>query len=174
MVLNQKVLEEIRKDHPKNSQDELEKITSQFVENVEKNIESFSYNKIIANFHEVYSAINKIINNKFDKECWIKNYKNVLIAMSPVIPHFSNECIEKLDLKSKESPIFWPKINKNILVSNMINFIIQINGKTRGIMNIKTELGEKQILKKIKENEKIKKYIEGKLIKKQYLFKIIN
>ena len=96
--------------------------------------------------------------------------------MSPVIPHFSNECIEKLDLKSKESTIFWPKINKNILVSNMINFIIQINGKTRGIMNIKTELGEKQILEKIQENEKIKKYIEGKLIKKTILIqnKLIN
>ena len=165
-VLNQKILEEINIDHPKNSQNNLEKITSQFVENVKKNIENFSYNKIIANFYETYSAINKEINNKIDKETWIKNYINVLIAMNPVIPHFSNECIEKLGINISEDPVFWPKINKNILINSMINFIIQINGKTRGILKVETDNSEKEILEKIYKEKKLANYIKDKQIKK--------
>ena len=165
-VLNQKILNEIEADHPKNSKNnEIEIITAQFIDNVQKNIENFSYNKIIANFHEIYSSINKIVNNKIDKESWIKNYKNILIAMIPVIPHFSTECIEKLGTQNLIDQILWPKIDKNILVSENINFVIQINGKTRGIMKLKTGFNEKQILEKIKEDEKISNYINNKLIK---------
>jgi len=175
-VLNQKILFEIKENHPRGSQNDLEKITSQFVENVKKNIENFSYNKIIANFHEVYSGISKLISNKIDKECWIKNYMNVLIAMNPVIPHFSNECIEKLGLNISENQILWPKINKNILVEDMINFIVQINGKTRGIIKLKTGHNEKQILEKIREDKKLGNHIKNKLIKKTIfiLNKLIN
>jgi len=175
-VLNQKILDEIKKNHPSNSQNDLEKITGQFVENVKQNVENFSYNKIIANFHEVYSGLNKLINNKIDKESWIKNYMNVLIAMNPVIPHFSNECIEKLGLNISENKILWPKIDKNILVKDTINFVVQINGKTRGIIKLKTGYNEKEILGKIKENEKLGSYIKDKLIKKTIFIsnKLIN
>ena len=57
---------------------------------LKKMLKIFSYNKIIANFHEVYSGLNKLINNKIDKETWIKNYINVLIAILPCNSSFSN------------------------------------------------------------------------------------
>ena len=85
-ILNQKILEEINQDYPKSAGNELEIITNQFINNVQKNIENFSYNKIIANFHEVYSSINKILDKKIDKNNWIENYNKILIVMSPVIP----------------------------------------------------------------------------------------
>ena len=164
-VLNQKILNEIKNDHPKNIKNDLEIVTTQFIENVQKNIENFSYNKIIANFYEIYSSITKLIDNKIDKESWIKNYVNILIVMSPVLPHFSSECLENLMEKNHENQILWPKINKNILVSNNINFVVQINGKTRGILKLKTGMDKKQVLEKIKQNEKMKNYINNKLIK---------
>ena len=80
--MNKKILDEIEANHPKNNKNNLEMITSQFIKNVQNNIENFSYNKIIANFHEVYSAINKILNNKIDKRSWIDNYTKILITMS--------------------------------------------------------------------------------------------
>ena len=66
-VLNQKIIEEINKNHPHNSSSDLEKITNKFIKEITHNIENFSYNKIIANLHEIYSALNKIILNKIEK-----------------------------------------------------------------------------------------------------------
>jgi len=111
-ILNQKILGEIEANHPPSSNNSLEKISNQFVKNVTNNINSFSYNKIVANFHEMYSSLNKIVLDKIEKKKLIENYKKILIAMNPVIPHFSNECLELFNQKEE---IKWPKINEEIL-----------------------------------------------------------
>ena len=76
------------------------------------NLEKFNYNVIIANMHETYNFLNKILNKKFNKKVLIENYKKILIIMSPVIPHIINECFEvnKFDINQK-----WPSIDKSQL-----------------------------------------------------------
>ena len=165
-VLNQKILEEIKADHLETNVNELKKLKSKFINNVQNNIENFSYNKIVANFHETYSALNKMISTKIDKKSWIENYRDILITMIPVIPHFSYECLENLKIQDIEKNLYWPKINRNFLVEDEINFVIQINGKTRGLLKVKKDVSEKELLTKIKETEKISHYIKGKKIKK--------
>ena len=49
---------------------------------------------IIANLHETYNFLNKILNKQFNKKVLSENYKKILIIMSPVIPHIINECFE--------------------------------------------------------------------------------
>ena len=175
-VLNQKILDEIDLDHSKNSNNNLEKITNKFIYDVQKNIENFSYNKIIANFHEVYSALNKVLNDKLDKINWCKNYSNILITMCPVIPHFVNECLEMLDQKGYKKEFTWPQIDKGLLKSDKINFVIQINGKTRGILNLAINIKEKELLDKVKEDPKIGNHLKNKEFKKTIFIpnKLIN
>ncbi len=163
--LNLKILNEIENNHKGKSQNDLERITTEFVNSVQNNIENFSFNKIIANFHEVYSSINKIINSQINRETWVENYTKILIAMSPVIPHFSSECLKNLNIANPKNTFYWPKINKKILITDKINFVIQINGKTRGVMETKADLKEKDILENIKNNQKINNYIKDKSIK---------
>ena len=53
--------------------------------------------------------------------------------------------------------------------------MVQINGKTRGLVKIKTGMNEKA-LDKIKDEEKIKNYLKDKSIKKTIIIpnKLIN
>ncbi len=164
-VLNQKILDETKKNYPRKKESTIEIIASKFVDDVKKNIENFSYNKIIANFHEVYSKLNKVLNDKLNRDELVKNYSNILIAMSPVIPHFANECLEMLRFEKKEEKIRWPSINKKILISDKVNFVIQVNGKTRGVLNVKTGLDEEELLNIIQDNDKVYNYIKDKTIK---------
>ena len=172
-VLNQKIIAEIKANHPFNSDNSIEKISNQFVKNVTNNIHNFAYNKIIANFHEMYSSLNKIILNKIEKKKLIENYKKILIAMNPVIPHFSKEC---LDLIGEKKEIIWPNINEEFLIEDKKNFIIQVNGKTKGIIIADKNISEENLLLKINENPKLKNYIWGKTIKKKIFIaeKLIN
>jgi leucyl-tRNA synthetase len=172
-VLNQKIIVEIKANHPPNSDNSIEKISNQFVKNVTNNIHNFAYNKIIANFHEMYSSLNKIILNKIEKKKLIENYKKILIAMNPVVPHFSKEC---LDLIGEKKEIIWPNINEEFLIEDKKNFIIQVNGKTKGIILADKNISEENLLLKINENPKLKNYIWGKTIKKKIFIaeKLIN
>ena len=163
-VLNQKIVDQIKANHTSSLDNSINKISNQFVKNVTNNINNFAYNKIIANFHEMYSSLNKIILNKIEKKILIKNYRNILIAMTPIIPHFSKECLELIGEKEK---IEWPEINENILIESKNNFVVQINGKTRGIILADKNISEENLLIEISKVPKLKSYIDGKTVKKK-------
>jgi leucyl-tRNA synthetase len=172
-VLNKKIIQEMEANHPLNPNNELEKITNKFIKEITYNIENFSYNKIIANFHETYSALNKIILNKIDKEKLVKNYKKILIALSPVIPHFSSECMEMISIKEN---LKWPEVEEKFLFNDNVKFIIQFNGKTRKIIVSEKNTTESLLLTKIKEDSKLSEYLNNKNIQKKIFIpnKLIN
>ncbi len=172
-ILNQKILDQIKVTETNEQSKELKKISNQFIQDVENNINNFSYNKIIANFYEVYSKLTKIVEKKISREDWIKNYKEILIVMSPVIPHFSHECLEMLKVKEE---ILWPLIDKEILIEENVNIVVQINGKTRGIINTKKNINEEQLLSEINKDFKISKHLNDRIIKKKIFIpqKLIN
>ena len=172
-VLNHKIIEEIKENHPPSSDNSIERISNHFVKNVTNNIDNFAYNKIIANFYEMYSSLNKIILKKIEKKKLIENYKTILITMSPVIPHFTKECLELIGEKEQ---IVWPRINEDFLIEDKKKFVVQINGKTREVILANKDITEENLLIKINQNLKLKKYIEGKSIKKKIFIpeKLIN
>ena len=172
-VLNKKIIQEMEANHPLNPNNDLEKITNKFIKEITHNIENFSYNKIIANFHEIYSALNKVILNKIDKKKLVENYKKILIAINPVIPHFSSECMEMINM---EKNLKWPEIEDKFLLDDNVKFIIQFNGKTRKIIVSKKDTSESLLLNKIKEDSKLSGYLNNKNIKKKIFIpnKLIN
>ena len=165
--LNVKFLEEIKKNHLEDSDNELEKSTNKFLKDVNKNLENFSYNKIIANLHEIYSTLIKQLEKNYKKKSLYENYKKFLIAITPIIPHFSSECLEVLNVKNIE----WPSIDESILKEETVNIVIQINGKKRGLMNAKYEISEEEITALIKKDKKISKHLSGKIIKRKIFVK---
>ena len=44
--------------------------------------------------------------------------------MSPIVPHFANECLEDLGEKSEVS---WPKVNEKYLIKEDVKIVLQIN-----------------------------------------------
>ena len=81
--------------------------------------------------------------------------------MMPVIPHITNECLEKINEKKD---IGWPNIKNEFIENNIANVVIQVNGKKRSIISVEKNLNEKDILEKIKQDKVIDKYIENKEI----------
>ncbi|MDA9793825.1 leucine--tRNA ligase [Pelagibacteraceae bacterium] len=172
-VLNQRIIQEIGANHSPSQSNDLDKITNKFIKEITHNIENFSYNKIIANFHEIYSALNKIILNKIEKEKLIENYKKILIIINPVIPHFSNECLQMIDVREK---LIWPKVEEKFLLEDDVKFIVQFNGKTRKIITSKKDTTESLLINKIKEDKKLSQYLNNTNIQKKIFIpnKLIN
>ena len=78
------------------------------------------------------------------------NYNKILICFSPIIPHFTNECLSEIGYQEN---INWPKVNKNLLETNEINYVIQINGKKRVILKKQKDISEKELLENVKKKE---------------------
>ena len=160
-----------RKKSDKMIEDEFIAKMNNFIMKVDNSINDFRFNVSIASFYEIYKyfnlSINKSLNNKVLKEYIIKVNK----LMIPFTPHLSHECLE---LHGADKIDEWPKINK--LGLEIIDFAVQINGKTRDIIKIKKNSNEETIDKKVKSESKAKKYLENKKVVKKIFVenKIIN
>ena len=161
-TLNSKVLNKIQNDHKENEGKNLIKFTNQLIHKITQNLEKFHYNVIIANLYEMYNFLIKEIDKPIKKEVLIENYRKILILLNPFIPHFSNECLSAIN----EHQINWPKISKEDLIEDEINFVVQINGKKRAILKVKRDMIEREILEIIKLNQEVEKFINNQEIKK--------
>ena len=170
--LNSKILNEINENHAADNDDELKKETNKFLKKITENLENFSYNKIIANLYEIYGFFIKKIEKNYKKQTLVENYEKILIAIMPIIPHFSNECLEIIKTKNFE----WPAYDVSLLKNENIIIVVQINGKKRGLIETKTNVSEKDVVDKIMSDINLSKYIENKKIKKKIFVqnKLIN
>ncbi len=163
-IMHNKIRDKIKNESDKNLENEsLDKFTNQMTNKITNNLEGFNYNVIVANIYETYNFLNKMIEKNISKKNLKKNYKKILILFSPAIPHFASECLEDLGLLEK---IEWPEANKSLLVEDKIDYVVQINGKKRAILNENRDLDEDGLMNKIKLNKLSKKYLKDKSIKK--------
>ena len=172
--LHNKITNEIRNNNSNNFKEDLEEITNRFVDNVENNLEKFRYNKIVANFHELYGSLSKLKINEYSSIKLKENYLKILITMLPIIPHYSSECIK---LINSSLDVKWPDIDNKILIQKNINYVVQINGKTRQIISEKSDLSEIELMDLIKKDKSANKYIKSQANIKRIIFipnKLIN
>ena len=166
--LNIKINDEIKKNHPKDSSENLTKYTHKFIKKITANLDNFNYNVIIANLHEAYSFLNKEVSNLYSQDTLKENYKKILTTILPIIPHFSKECLYILEKKYEPQ---WPTYDEKLLEEDEINIVIQINGKKRGLITTKKDQNEEEIFTLINGNKNLYKYIENKKIKRNIFIK---
>jgi leucyl-tRNA synthetase len=168
-LLHQKIKEKINlKNASSNQLNNISKFTNQLIYKVTNNLEKFHYNGIVANLYETYNFMIKITNQPLDQKDLLINYKKILYLMMPLVPHFASECLENLKITSK---VEWPIANKKILMSEEINMVIQVNGKKRSIINCKKEINEDSLIKLIKDDKKLDKFIKNKKIVRSIFIK---
>ena len=71
--------------------------------------------------------------------------------------------MNEIDEKYKPT---WPVSDLNFLKKETFNIVIQIEGKKRGLILSESEITEEQLIKKIKEDLVMSKFIKYKKIKK--------
>ena len=153
--------------------EELEFFTNQILFKINRAIENFRYNLLIAACHEIYSFFKKIVEKNDNSKNLKENFIKILIAINPIIPHLTSECLKKFKL---DNNLQWPIINKKYLVEDKCEIVIQVNGKKRNTFSISKNTEENEILKYINHNKLIEKYLAaGNLVKTIYIKdKLIN
>ena len=136
-------------------------------------IEDFNLNVVIANMHEIYHLFNENFKLKISNSLMRESMINFMKILLPIAPHLCLECLEKLKVKDYNK---WPEIDKKNISNKTIKIAVQINGKTREIIEVNIDIEQQELNKIIKNNDKIRKFIFEKKIKKEIFVKnkIIN
>jgi leucyl-tRNA synthetase len=123
---------------------------------IESDIEDQKYNTAIARLMEITNKLNKL------DFVSISLWKKFLPLIAPFTPSLAEEMWERIgEKKSIFQGKNWPEI-ENEETEDCVDFIVQVNGRTRDVLKIKLDLEKEAVMKLISNREKISKWIEGK------------
>ena len=88
--------------------------------------------------------------------------------MMPVIPHIVSEALKDLEIDGK---LEWPKIESKYLQEKFVNIVVQINGKKKSLIKVEKDLADKEVINKIKKDEKISNILGDKNLLKHIIVK---
>ena len=129
-----------------------------------------SFNTAVAAIMELTNFVPKeYLSNKAsltERSAADEAIKNILIMISPIAPHVSQELWSMLDNEDMIINVNWPNVNEKLLIENLVELVIQVNGKLRGKIEIETDLANEEVEVLALKNENVHKHIEGKKIKK--------
>ena len=128
---------------------------------------NMEFNKAIARLREFSNFIEKAkINDDEDLAIKYLAISNLIKMLAPFAPHVCEELNKMLKHNETLDIAEWPKFDEKLTVDSEITIAIQVNGKLRGDIKAKKDEDKKIIEELAKNQENVKKYLEGKEIKK--------
>jgi len=147
------------------SNTEVEVMLNKTIKKVGEDIEGFRFNTAIS---ALMMFINLVSNEETKSTQWIskQDFEKFLIILAPFAPFIAEELWEKMGGKESVHLQAWPKYDKSLIKDETVTIAVQINGKVRDEVVAVADAEEDEVLKLAKESKKVKKYLDGKTIKK--------
>lgn len=140
------------------------------IKKVTDDIERFHFNTAISAIMELVNEINnstiKDQNDELSKKVMREAIETVILLLSPFVPHISEELWQVMGYNESIIKHPWPSYDPNAIQEDEILIVIQINGKLRDRMIVPASFGEDEIKVSALNSERVRKFIQGKEIKK--------
>ena len=114
----------------------------------------------------IYAYKEKTASDDYNKAVINEAIENLIILLSPFVPHISFEMWDMIGKKEDLSTVSWPKADEAAMKVSEVEVVLQINGKIRDKMLISPELTPAQMQEVALNNDKVKELIAGKDIVK--------
>jgi len=127
----------------------------------------YTFNTAIAAVMEMINTLSRHeLKNDNDQAIMHEGVETAVLLLSPIVPHITDALWIELGHSEPLIDAAWPKSDPAVLEQNEIEMVVQINGKLRGKITVTKNVRQKQIENQAVEDEKVKRYLAGKTIKK--------
>ena len=131
------------------------------IKKVSEDIENLKFNTAIASMmaliNEIYAlgSINRA------------ELRTLLLLLNPFAPHMTEEMYEVQNLGGVLNEQKWPTFDPALCVDEMVELVVQINGKVRSKLQVPVDGAQADVLEKAKAEPKIQDALQGKQIVKE-------
>ena len=129
------------------------------IKKITEDIQALKHNTAIAAYMEFLNEVKNIRPSKQSAEILVK-----LIA--PYAPFMAEELWEKLGNKPSVHLQEWPKYNEKYLQAQTVRYVVQVNGKVRGNIDMPINATKEQVIEQAKHHPNVEKYLKDKEVKK--------
>jgi leucyl-tRNA synthetase len=140
----------------------LRRKTHQTIRKVTEDMESFSFNTAVAAIMELRNAILAARReNNVSRDAWDEAVDTLLLLLAPVSPHITEELWAQRGRPYSIHQQDWPRWDETIAREEVVDLIIQINGKTRDKIEVATGLSDEELRRIALDSEKVKRQLDG-------------
>ena len=143
----------------------LEKLIHKTIKKVTEDYDNIKFNTVV-------SAL-MILLNEYDKAESISkdDYRILLVLFNPIAPHITEELNELYSLGDAICNSSWPKYDESMLIDDVKDIAVQVNGKVRATISIGINDSEDLIKEKALSDENVIRHTEGMEIVKFIVIK---
>ncbi len=129
------------------------------VKGVESDLNGMLFNTCISKMMEFVNAFSLL--ERYPKEV----LKMATLVLHPFAPHLAEECWQILGGTTSCALIPFPQVDETFLSTQSVVFVIQVNGKVRGTIEMKKGSTQQEVYEKAIQDQKIQAHLNSELKK---------
>jgi leucyl-tRNA synthetase len=127
----------------------------------------YTFNTAIAAVMELMNVLGKLEqDNPASRGILREGLDFIVLLMSPIIPHITQAIWTESGHEGLIMDANWPTADEQAMTRDVVEIVIQVNGKLRGKITIPVDADEAMITSQALANENVSKFITGKEIRK--------
>jgi leucyl-tRNA synthetase len=128
---------------------------------VTEGLEELRYNTSIAALMELVNVL------RADNVCHKAVAKDLVVMLAPFVPHFAEECWERLGGRGSVFDASWPRWDERLVVEDQVEVVVQVNGKTRSKVSVARDADEETVVAAALRDGTVGRFVEGKTVRKR-------
>ena len=131
---------------------------------------AFTFNTAVAGIMELMNAVDQLKISEDSSQAAKAVYRDaietVILLISPFAPHIAEELWSELGHPESVLRARWPEVNERALERDVIEMVIQVNGKTRDKLHVPASASAESIEADVLALESVQKWLDGKTVRK--------
>lgn len=144
---------------------EMIKLRHKLVYDIEQRFNQFSLNTVISGFMEYNNKFIELAKKEggIDKE----TLKTFVTLLAPFAPHIGEELWSQLGGTDSVFHSQWPECDEEAMKDDEIEIAVQVNGKTRAVINVPADIAKDDVI--AQGREAVKDKLTGNIVKEIYV-----
>ncbi len=143
---------------------EMVKLRHKMVHDITTRLENFSLNTVVSGFME-YN--NKMIEMAKSEGMDAETLRTAVILLAPFAPHISEQLWQELGGTDSVFHAVWPQADQEAMADTEKEIAVQINGKTRAVINVPADISKEDAIKR--GEEALGSKLSGNVVKEIYV-----
>jgi len=155
-------------DELNDAQKELRRKTHQTINKVSDDIgRRYTFNTAIAACMELLNSVGRFDDSSAQGRAVVAESLNaVVLVLSPIVPHICHKLWHVLGHENALEDERWPEFDESALSQDLIEMVVQVNGKLRGKISVDVGAEQDAIAEMALAQENVQKFVADKVIRK--------
>lgn len=150
---------------------EVDRWTHKTIKKVHEHIEGMHFNTMVSALMEYTNFLTneatlKELTEPRHAELARRTLRTLVLILAPITPHMAEELWSQLGGEGSVHLAAWPKYDPELIKDDLIEIVVQVNGKLRATMTVPAETGDKELEELAKQQEAVQKHLGGKSVAK--------